>query len=239
LLRLDQIHARYARRTILHGVSLQLAAGEIVALLGPNGAGKSTVLKAVFGLATIESGCISLAGEDITGDSPAAQLQRGVAYLPQGGQVFAPLTVEENLQVAAAQIRPRPDLGEAFQRFPALDTRRRQRAGLLSGGERQQLAMAMALLRRPRLLLVDEPSIGLAPRLALDALRLVAEVSGGLGAGVLLVEQNVALALECAQRAVLLVNGRLVAAATTAAILADPALLAQFTYGLEEPASAQ
>lgn len=239
MLRLDQVHARYARRTILHGVSLELAAGEIVALLGPNGAGKSTVLKTVFGLATVESGQVTLAGEDVTGAAPAAQLQRGVAFLPQGGQVFAPLTVEENLQVAAAQIRPRPSLDDAFARFPTLQDRRRQRAGLLSGGEKQQLAMAMALLRRPRLLLVDEPSIGLAPRLALDALRLVVEVSSGLGAGVLLVEQNVALALECAQRAVLLVNGRLVAAAPTAAIVADPAFLAQFTYGLEQPASAQ
>ncbi|MCC7494532.1 MAG: ABC transporter ATP-binding protein [Fimbriimonadaceae bacterium] len=237
LLELVGVSAAYVRRTILREVDLRVGPAEIVALLGPNGAGKSTVLKAVCGLAPITAGAVQFGGEAITGRRPAECLRRGIAYLPQGGQVFGPLTVADNLTVAAAAWPPGSVTADArqaaLQRFPDLAGHERQRAGTLSGGQKQQLAIAMALLAQPRLLLVDEPSIGLAPRLARAAVEQVRATRDATGAAVLLVEQNVPLALEVADRCVLLVNGRLVASASTAHLRADPALRRQFTFGLE------
>lgn len=237
LLSLAAVEAGYDRRPVLLGASLEVAAGEVVALLGPNGAGKSTVLKAAFGLVPVSSGRIAYEGRDITGRAPAANLHDGLAYLPQGGQVFAPLTVAENLSVAADLLpdpaRARERVAAALERYPVLGERRSTRAGALSGGQKQMLAIAMALLGEPRLLLVDEPSIGLAPQAAREALARIAALRDATGAGVLLVEQNVALALDLADRAVLLLNGTVAAAAPTAAIRGDEALRRQFTFGLE------
>lgn len=235
LLQLTEVDAAYVRRRILSGVSLALEAGEIVALVGPNGAGKSTVLKSVCGLTTITAGAIELAGQPITGLRPPELLHRGVAYLPQGGQAFGPLTVAENLRVAADRFGfgdAARRVAEVLERSSLLRERWRQRAGSLSGGERQQLAIAMALLGEPKVLLVDEPSIGLAPRLAQAALAAITAVRDESGAGVLLVEQNVSLALAAADRAVLLVSGQVVATHSTAAIAADPELRKQYQFGL-------
>lgn len=232
LVQLDGVTAGYGRRAIVHQLNLSVAAGEIVALLGPNGAGKSTVLKAIFGLVTVSSGRVLYAGRDITGRPPADNLRDRIAYLPQGGQVFGPLSVDQNLRVAAP---PAADSADPLADWPELAARRRQRAGSLSGGQKQQLAIAMALRHAPRLLLVDEPSIGLAPRLARETLERLRRVREQSGAGILLVEQNVALALAIAERAVLLVNGRLVADRRVPDIVSDHAVRRQFTFGLDSP----
>lgn len=242
LLQLRNVAARYGRRPVIEDVSITVAAGEMVAVLGPNGAGKSTLLKACIGLATVSAGEVLLDGESITGQGPAACLARGLAYLPQGGLVFGPLSVADNLAAAGLGLPKPPDrerLEEVLAMFPDLTARRRERAGSLSGGQRQQLAIAMALLGEPRVMLVDEPSIGLAPRLAAEAMVRLDEVRAATETAMLLVEQNVALALEAADRAVLLVNGRMVAEASTAAIRHDAGLLRQFTFGLtsREPES--
>ncbi len=170
LLSLAAVDAAYRRRPILEQISLAVPAGRITALLGPNGAGKSTVLKAIFGLARVTSGQILWSGEPITGGTPAEHLRRGIVYLPQGGQVFGPLTVTEHLAVTAAAMGSRrpadEDLAAAAERLAAAGLPPGRRAADLSGGQKQQVAVAMALLWRPRLLLIDEPSIGLAPALA-------------------------------------------------------------------------
>lgn len=234
VLALDGVDAVYVRRRILESVSLSVAAGEIVALVGPNGAGKSTVLKAAFGLARVTAGQVRFGADDITGATPAANRRRGIAYLPQGGQVFAPLSVEEHLKLAV-DVLGSGDVDAALARFPALAERRRRRAGELSGGERQQLSIAMALLGSPTLLLADEPTIGLAPRLAREAVARLAALRDELGTAVLLVEQNVALALEHADRVVLLINGRVAADEQAPVIRSDASLSRQFSYGLADP----
>jgi len=232
LLTLAGVSAGYGRAPVIADLDLTVAPGEMVVLLGPNGAGKSTVLKAVFGLARTSAGRIVFADRAITGWRPADCLAAGIALVPQGGQVFGPLSVAENLALARA-FHPAPAAAPT-DLPPALRAGRR-RAGTLSGGERGQLALAMALSGQPRLLLVDEPSIGLAPAAAREALRALALRRDRDGLALLLVEQNVALALEFADRALLLVSGRCVAQAPTAAIRADEALRRQFTFGLAEP----
>lgn len=236
LLELRGVTARYVQRTILRGVDLTVEAGELVALCGPNGAGKSTVLKSIVGLTEVTGGTIQLAGEP-AGATPRANLARGIVYLPQGGQVFAPLTVAENLGLAASLAGADGRHDEALAPFDELRGRLRQRAGTLSGGQRQQLALAMALLSQPRLLLVDEPTIGLSAPLARRAMELLSAVRDRLGAGILMVEQNVGLALATCDRAVLLVAGRSVADWPCAAVRSDAGLTEQFMLGLETPVS--
>jgi branched-chain amino acid transport system ATP-binding protein len=194
---------------ILRGASLSVAAGEIVALLGPNGAGKSTLVKAAAGLVPVWSGRVLLSGRDITGVPAHRMVHEGLGFVPQTENVFANLSVLENLQLAAALIARsrRRAIGEMFALFPDLDRQRRLAAGRLSGGQRQMLAVARALVASPAVLMLDEPSAGLSPKLVgvvFDRLKAVRDT----GVTILLVEQNVKAALSIADRAVVLVEGR-------------------------------
>ncbi len=210
VLSVDKLEAGYEPGLlIVRGASLVVAKGEIVALLGPNGAGKSTLVKAVAGLVAISAGRICLDGADITGLPAHRMLSRGLAYVPQSENVFSSLTVTENLELAAAlqKVNRRVRLPELYAMFPDLQRQRALLAGRLSGGQRQMLAIARALIRVPRLLLLDEPSAGLSPRLVGEVFAKLQEIRAS-GVSVLLVEQNVKAALAIADRAVVLVEGR-------------------------------
>jgi len=210
-LKVTGLEAGYGGKRVLNGISLAVAPGEIVALIGHNGAGKSTVLKAIFGLVAVRAGEVSWDGEPVASRRPRELLDRGISYLPQGNRVFPDLTVEENLRVGATLIRSRvlvqEALDKAFAQFPALRSRRRQKAATLSGGEKQMLALANAMMRSPRLLLLDEPSLGLAPALVTAALGRIRDVSAGMGMTVLIVEQKVREVLKIAHRVYVLRAG--------------------------------
>jgi ABC-type branched-subunit amino acid transport system ATPase component len=196
---------------VLNGVSLDVAPGEIVALIGHNGAGKSTLLKAVFGLLPIWQEQVVYDGRLLNSPKPRELLRSGVAYVPQGNRVFTDLTVRENLEMGGVTLSDRKQLGEGIERvftlFPALKPRLRQRAGTLSGGEKQMLALANALILSPRLLLLDEPSLGLAPPLVAEALGRIQQINRDSGVAVLIVEQKVREVLKIAQRVSVLRNG--------------------------------
>jgi len=201
----------YGKKQVLNGVSLEVSAGEIVALVGHNGAGKSTLLKAAFGLLPIWQGQVSLDGKALNAPNPREMLRAGVAYVPQGNRVFTDLTVRENLEVAGTALPNKASRNEGIERglglFPALRPRLRQRAGTLSGGEKQLLALANALVVAPRLLLMDEPSLGLAPQLVTEALRHVQEINRDSGVTVLIVEQKVREVLKISGRVYVLRTG--------------------------------
>jgi branched-chain amino acid transport system ATP-binding protein len=203
----------YGKKQVLNGVSLEVACGEIVALVGHNGAGKSTLLKAVFGLLTIWQGGVSLDGEVLNSPNPRKLLHAGVSYVPQGNRVFTDLTVRENLEIAGITLPNKARLKEGVERalelFPALSPRLRQRAGTLSGGEKQMLALANALVVSPRLLLADEPSLGLAPQLVSGALHHIQELNRNQRVTILIVEQKVREVLKIAQRVYVLRNGQI------------------------------
>lgn len=205
--------AGYRNRRVLADVSLQVADGEIVAVIGPNGAGKSTLLKAVFGLCRIFGGRVSLVGEDVTRLAPHRKVGRGLIFLPQGNRAFAELTVMENLQLGG-YILPRPEarrrIDEVLPLFPALADALGRPAYTLSGGERQLLAFARALILRPRVLLLDEPSVGLSPALVNDVMERIAEIRGRLGCAIVVVEQKVEQALGVADRVVAMNMGRII-----------------------------
>jgi branched-chain amino acid transport system ATP-binding protein len=211
-LRLEGIHAGYGKKEVLRGVSVHALRGEMIAVVGPNGSGKSTLLKVIAGFLAPASGRVCFDGQEITPLEPHRRVRLGIAYLMQGGRTFPNLTVRENLDVGAVTLRPETraeNIALALDLFPNLRNLINRRAGLLSGGERQALALAMLLIRRPRLLLLDEPSAGLSPKLARDMLGKVRELSDMLGATVLLVEQNIQEALSISERALALVNGSL------------------------------
>jgi len=201
----------YGRQTVLHDVSIEVRAGEIVALIGHNGAGKSTLLKAVFRLLPVSSGQVLFEGKDLQGVPPDQMLKRGVAYVPQGNRVFPSLSVQENLQIAAQILKDPGERSTAIDRvlsiFPALSRRIRQRAGTLSGGEKQMLALSSALVISPRLLLLDEPSLGLSPALVTEAMERVVKIKAQTGASVLIVEQKVRQVLRISQRVYVLRRG--------------------------------
>jgi branched-chain amino acid transport system ATP-binding protein len=211
LLELEGVEARYGPVKALHGVSLSIAEGEIVAVLGANGAGKTTTLRAISGTVR-RSGTIRFAGKSIAGRSPEAVARLGIAHVPEGRGTLSELSVAENLRLGAYVRRDRASIQEDEQRvlahFPWLGDRRNQRAGTLSGGEQQMLALARALMLRPRLVLLDEPSLGLAPRVVAEIFRIVGELNQREGLTVLVVEQNAILALEAASRAYVLEVGR-------------------------------
>jgi branched-chain amino acid transport system ATP-binding protein len=205
LLELTDVSARYGQVQALHGVSLEVGDGEIVALLGANGAGKTTTLRAVSGTVR-RDGEIAFRGKRLRG-GPEAVARAGVAHVPEGRGIFAELTVWENLRMGAYLRRGRPDFSAVLAYFPWLESRRHQQAGTLSGGEQQMLALARAFLLRPTLLMLDEPSLGLAPLVTREVFRVVTDLNAKEGLAVLVVEQNAAIALQSAGRAYVLETG--------------------------------
>jgi branched-chain amino acid transport system ATP-binding protein len=215
------VHARYGEVRALHGVSLAVQEGQIVSVLGPNGAGKTTTLRAVSGTVRT-TGSIVYAGKRI-GRSPEAAARGGIAHVPEGRGTFVELTVWENLRLGAYTVR-RPDLDDALAYFPWLADRRDQQAGTLSGGEQQMLALARALVSRPRLLLLDEPSLGLAPRVVREIFAIVRRLNEERGLTVLVVEQNAAVALDSSHAGYVLEAGRVALAGTSRELRADESI---------------
>jgi branched-chain amino acid transport system ATP-binding protein len=205
LLELDDVSARYGQITALHGISLTVHEGEIVALLGANGAGKTTTLRAVSGTVR-RTGTVAFAGKRLS-RGPENVARAGVAHVPEGRGIFAELSVWENLRMGGYMRRGRPNFTMVLQYFPWLEGRRNQQAGTLSGGEQQMLALARAFLQQPRLLMLDEPSLGLAPLVTREVFRVVTDLNQKEGLAVLVVEQNAAIALAAAARAYVLETG--------------------------------
>jgi len=230
LLVLDAVSVAYGKRRALDGVSLTVGAGEIVTLLGANGSGKSTTLRAISGLVRPAAGRVVLGGRDITKAAPDDIVTAGVGHVPEGREIFPEFTVRENLLVGG-HTAPRAAVAEATERafalFPVLGQRARQLAGTLSGGEQQMLAIARALMIRPRLLLLDEPSLGLSPRLTRDIFAVIARLNAE-GATILLVEQNARRALAVASRAYVLETGRVVMSGPAGELGADPRIRAAY-----------
>jgi len=217
MLTVTDLHASYGAITALRGISLDVKEGELIALLGANGAGKSTTLKSITGVHRQVKGAIVLSGGSIANKTPEAIVKKGISLVPEGRDIFGGLTVEENLRLGAYtcydRTTYRDDLQEMFTLFPILEQRRRQAGGLLSGGEQQQLAIARALMSHPRLLLLDEPSLGLSPTMV-DQIFLLINSLHESGITILLVEQNAERALEIVDRAYLLTNGSITFAGT-------------------------
>jgi branched-chain amino acid transport system ATP-binding protein len=232
LLEVSALDAGYGDLQVLNGVDLRIDEGEYVALVGPNGAGKSTAMKSIVGLTTHMGGRIDFDGEDIAGLDPQAIIKRGVGYVPQTGNVFPSLTVEENLMVGGYQLGGLPDdrRDDVVAQFPVLGDRMDDRAGNLSGGQQQMLAMARALIPDPPLLLLDEPSAGLAPDLVENMFDHIDTVNGR-GVTVLIVEQNAKTALRRCDRGYVLSQGENRYADDGEALLNDPEVRRQFLGG--------
>jgi len=224
VLELDDVSVTYGKRRALEGVSLTVTPGEIVTLLGANGAGKSTTLRTVSGLIRPSHGRVCHEGRDITHAPADAIVAGGVSHVPEGREIFPEFTVHENLLVGGHTVE-RSRIGErldsVFRLFPILRERQLQMAGTLSGGEQQMLAIGRALMTRPRVLLLDEPSLGLAPMVAREIFRVIRRINAD-GVAVLVVEQNARRALALASRGYVLETGRLVASGTSAELSADP-----------------
>lgn len=212
MLSVSGLRAGYGPLEVLHGIDLEVSEGEIVVILGANGAGKTTTMRAISGMIP-RQGNVRFRDQDISGASAESLVRMGMAHVPQGRGTFAELTVEDNLRVGA-YVRsddPEPDMKRWFSLFPRLEERRSQRAGSLSGGEQQMLAIARALMSRPKLLLCDEPSLGLAPLITQELFGVIRALNQDEGLSVLLVEQNANLALKVARRVYLLETGSVVA----------------------------
>ncbi|MBG6064186.1 ABC transporter ATP-binding protein [Micromonospora ureilytica] len=227
LLEIDDVSLLYGRIQALHGISLTVAEGEIVALIGANGAGKSTTMRAISGIRPIATGSIRFEGEDISKLRADLRVRRGLCQAPEGRGIFPGMSVLENLDMGAYTRRDRAgiaqDLARVLDLFPRLAERRKQAGGTLSGGEQQMLAVGRALMSRPKLLLLDEPSMGLAPMLIQQIFDIIKEINEQ-GTTVLLVEQNAQQALARAHRAYVLETGRIVKSGTGAELLHDPAV---------------
>jgi ABC-type branched-subunit amino acid transport system ATPase component len=209
LLKVDKVTTGYGDMEVLRDVSIEVAQDEIVSIIGPNGAGKSTLMKAVFGLLHPWSGTISLGDRDISRFTPYQIVTEGMCYVPQVDNVFTSLSVEENLELGAYTLdasRIDDALARVYDLFPVLKTRRRQRAGKMSGGERQMVAMGSALMLDPRLLLLDEPSAGLSPKLVDEIFERIVSINE-TGVAILMVEQNAKKSLQMAHRGYVLANG--------------------------------
>jgi branched-chain amino acid transport system ATP-binding protein len=219
------LHVGYGSVTAVRELSLSVAQGELVCLIGANGAGKSTTLKALAGIQAVTSGSIHYDGHAITGMPAHLRVRKGIALVPEGRGIFARLTVFENLQLGAYARSDAPgvnrDLDYVLSLFPRLAERRRQIAGTLSGGEQQMLAIGRALMSRPRLLLLDEPSMGLAPIMVQKIFEIIRRIAAN-GVTLLLVEQNAKLALEVSDRGYVMESGRIVLADAAVALLANP-----------------
>jgi branched-chain amino acid transport system ATP-binding protein len=227
LLRLDDVAVTYGRIEAVHGISLVVNEGEVVALIGANGAGKTTTMRAISGIRPLSAGRIEFEGEDISRLRPDLRVTRGLCQSPEGRQIFPGMTVLENLDMGAYTRRDRAgvaaDQERVFGLFPRLAERRRQPGGTLSGGEQQMLAIGRALMSRPKLLLLDEPSMGLAPMLIRQIFTIIEEINAQ-GTTVLVVEQNAQQALSRAHRAYVLETGRIVKEGTGEELLHDPAV---------------
>jgi len=221
ILRVENVVSGYGSMDVLHGLSLEVEEGKIVTLLGPNGSGKTTVLRTIFGVVTPKEGKVYFKGEDITGTQPEKVARTGMSYVPQEENIFPALTIQENLEMGAFiredDIKPRME--EVFELFPDLTDRRRSRAGDLSGGMRQMLAIGRALMLNPTVLLLDEPSTGLAPFLVEQIFERI-QTLNKQGVTVFLVEQN-AQALRCADRAYILEGGEKKAEGTAQELMND------------------
>jgi branched-chain amino acid transport system ATP-binding protein len=209
MLRLEALHTYYGRGHILQGVDLEVAPGQIAAVLGRNGVGKTTTLRSIVGLARPRSGRVLLAGRDVAGWAPHRIVRLGVGYVPEGRMIFPDLTVVENLQVAQRVAAKQWSMARLFEIFPSLAERRRSKGSQLSGGEQQMLAVARALVTDPRILLLDEPSQGLAPLVVEELIRLIGRLRGE-GVSFLLVEQNLKLAEAVADVVYVMVKGQTV-----------------------------
>jgi branched-chain amino acid transport system ATP-binding protein len=228
MLEVEQLRAGYGNIQVLHGISLRVETGQSVCLIGANGAGKTTLLRCLAGLLRPSAGCIRVEGHDITAAAASDRLSFGVTLVPEGRRVFAPMSVRENLEMGAfRRLWPRRDRAVAtdmdmiFELFPRLAERQKQAAGLLSGGEQQMLAIGRALMSRPRLLLLDEPSMGLAPRVVQEIFATIRKLNKE-GISILLAEQNANMALQSAAWGYVLANGEIVRDAESGSLARDP-----------------
>lgn len=229
LLEVRALDVTYGNTRAVRGLDLTVETGEIVTVLGANGAGKSSLLRAVQGLVRPASGSILFNGEPVAGSSAANRVSRGLVLVPEGRQIFTSLTVHDNLLMGAYSRRDDPsrEIDQIYQRFPNLARRRDMFASVLSGGEQQMLAIGRALLSRPKLMMLDEPSLGLSPILVRALFDLIGELNRD-GLSMLLVEQNTQMALQCAHRAYVLELGRLAMSGPAADILGDPRIAAAY-----------
>ena len=234
ILAVRAIEAGYGDATVLRGVSLEVDDGQTVALVGANGAGKSTLLKTISGLVRARAGTIELAGEPVTALPAVQRIGRGLAHVPEGREVFGGLTVADNLRLGAYAVRPRLDapalqrrIDEVVTRFPALRERLERPAAELSGGQQQMLAIGRGLMAQPRLLLLDEPSLGLSPPLVERIFAIVGDLRAA-GVAILIAEQNARMALAAADRGYVLENGSIVAAGTGSELLASPHVVERY-----------
>ena len=236
----DDVVAGYGDFMILNNLSLKARRGKITLLLGPNGAGKSTVLKTLFGMLKVRSGRVRLDGEDITGANAKDLLvKHGVAFVPQGRNLFGQLTVWENLELGGITLGMKTTherIPEVLERFPRVKERLNSAASMLSGGEQKQLEVGRALLLRPKVILIDEPSIGLSPKIVADVFKLLRQLADQ-GTTVLMVEQNVKSALKMADEAIALESGRLVLHKPACELLADPNIERLFLGGAHQAAA--
>ncbi len=233
ILGLQDVYVNYDHIQALQGISLEVGEGEIVALIGANGAGKSTALNAISGLLKITSGKIAYDGQDITGNSPQSIVRGGIIQVPEGRAILTTLKVRENLEMGAftgKSHRMKEDMDAIFARFPVLRTKAELPAGNLSGGEQQMLALGRALMANPRLLLMDEPSMGLSPILVREIFQIIAEINKQ-GTSILLVEQNAQMALEISQRGYVLETGRIVLEDTSANLLHNEKVIHAYLGG--------
>ncbi|MGN0800662.1 MAG: ABC transporter ATP-binding protein [Christensenellales bacterium] len=232
MLKVDDIHVYYGQIHAIKGVSFEVHEGEIVSLIGANGAGKSTVLKTISGLMHPKSGSISFLGDDITHAEAYKLVNRGLAQVPEGRRIFLQMTVRENLDMGAYTQKDvsEADIDDVFRRFPRLKEREKQIAGTLSGGEQQMLAMGRAMMSHPKLLMLDEPSMGLAPILVEQIFDIIREFHAA-GTTILLVEQNAGKALAIADRAYVLEQGRITLSGTGAELAASDAVKKAYLGG--------
>ena len=234
MLQISNIHTSYGHIEALHGVDLEINEGEIVTLIGANGAGKSTLLMTVCGNPRAARGNISFEGEDITRMATHHIIRLGIAQAPEGRRIFPHMTVVENLQMGATTAQEEhfdEDLERAFTLFPILRERRDQRGGTLSGGEQQMLAIARALMSRPRLLLLDEPSLGLAPILVRQIFSVIREINENQNVTIFLVEQNAYHALRLAHRGYVMANGNILMSGSGDELLANPEIRSAYLEG--------
>lgn len=230
MLKLENISAGYGFLQVLTDISLHVDKGEFVTVIGPNGAGKSTLMETIFNLTTLHSGKLLYENEEISGLDPSKLTPRGIAYVPQEHNIFPTLTVMENLVLGAFHNRGRQEqnLVEVFARFPRLEERQQQKGGTLSGGERQMLAVSCALMSEPMLLLLDEPSGGLAPLIVAELFEKIAEIQKEEDVAILLVEQNAQKALQYAERGYVLQSGKIQLEGSADELLGNTAVIESY-----------